>query len=188
MRAKSSCCPPGTQPEPGTLYEFHYPAKDPRVLGIGLAATRDLISFLRYETTDAKGTANPARPGVRHALAFGISQSGRFLRDYVKDGFNQDESTRKVFDGMLAHTAGAGGVFLNYEFGQPNRTGTQHEDHAFPENEFPFSTALMIDPVTNRAGSAAARRRLRPAVDGDQHLDRVLAEGRVTARHRPARQ
>src|ERR1019366_626656 len=98
--------PAGTQPEPGTLYEFHYPAKDPRVLGIGMAATRDLISFLRYETTDTKGTANPARQGVRTALAFGISQSGRFLRDYVRDGFNQDEYSRKGFDGMLAHTAG----------------------------------------------------------------------------------
>ena len=49
-----------------------------------MAATRDLISFLRYETADAKGTANPARPGIRTALAFGISQSGRFLRDYVR--------------------------------------------------------------------------------------------------------
>jgi hypothetical protein len=145
--------PRGTRPEPGSLYEFHYPARDPRVLGIGMAATRDLISFLRYETADAKGHANPLRPGTRTALAFGISQSGRFLRDYVKDGFNQDEAARKVFDGMLAHTAGAGGVFLNYEFGQANRTATQHEDHAFPENAFPFSTATTTDAVTGRTGS-----------------------------------
>jgi len=145
--------PAGRKGEPGSLYEFHYPAQDPRVLGVGMAATRDLISFLRYETADAKGAPNPARAGVRGVLGFGRSQSGRFLRDFVKDGFNQDESARKVFDGMLAYTAGAGGVFLNYEFGQPNRTSTQHEDHAFPENEFPFSTALMIDPVTNRAGA-----------------------------------
>ncbi len=89
--------PPSTRPEPGSLYEFHCPAKDPRVLGAGMAATRDLISFLRYETTDTKGAANPARPGIRIALAFGISQSGRFLCDFVKDDFNQDESTRKVF-------------------------------------------------------------------------------------------
>jgi hypothetical protein len=108
---------------------------------------------LRYETTDSKGAVNPARPGIRIALGFGISQSGRFLRDFVKDGFNQDESTRKVFDGVLAHTAGAGGVFLNAEFAQPNRTATQHEDHTMPENDFPFSTALMIDPVTNRSGA-----------------------------------
>ena len=98
--------PKGTQPGLGTLYEFHYPAKDPRVLGAGMAATRDLISFLRYEKEDRKGVANPARPGIRTALAFGISQSGRFLRDYVHDGFNQDEAARKVFDGMLAHKIG----------------------------------------------------------------------------------
>jgi hypothetical protein len=144
--------PAGTRPEPGSLYEFHYPAKEPRVLAVGMAATRDLIAFLRHATTDAKGNANPAQPGIRAAFAFGISQSGRFLRDFVKDGFNQDESARKVFDGMLAHTAGAGGVFLNAEFAQPNRTSTQHEDHTMPENEFPFSTARMTDPVTGRAG------------------------------------
>jgi Alpha/beta hydrolase domain len=144
--------PQGTKLAPGSLYEFHYPAQNPRVLGIGMAATRDLISFLRYETADAKGSANPAMPGIRRAFAFGISQAGRFLRDYVHEGFNQDEAARKVFDGMLAHTAGAGGVFLNYEFGQPNRTSTQHEDHTVPENAFPFSTARMTDPVTGKTG------------------------------------
>ncbi len=144
--------PEGTLPEPGSLYELHYPAKHPRVLGTGLAATRDLVSFLRYEAADSKGNANPAGAGLRHALAFGRSQSGRYLRNHVAQGFNQDESARKVFDGVLAHTAGVGGVFLNYEFGQPARTNTQHEDHAFPENAFPFSTARMTDPVTGRTG------------------------------------
>jgi hypothetical protein len=145
--------PEGSAPEPGSLYEFHYPATHPRVLGIGFAATRDLISFLRYEQVDAAGNANPARPGVRAVLAFGSSQSGRYLRDHVALGFNQDESARKVFDGILAHTAGAGGVFLNAEFGQPGRTRTQHEDHAFPESAFPFSTAAMRDPVTGKTGA-----------------------------------
>jgi hypothetical protein len=145
--------PEGTAPEPGSLYEFHYPAANPPVLGIGLAATRDLVSFLRYEAADAKGNPNPAGPGIRHALAFGRSQSGRYLRDHVALGFNQDESARRVFDGVMAHTAGAGGVFLNHEFGQPSRTRTQHEDHAFPENAFPFSTARQRDPVTGRRGA-----------------------------------
>ena len=144
--------PDGTMPEPGSLYELHYPATNPRVLGIGLAATRDLVSFLRYESADSKGNANPARPGIRTVLAFGSSQSGRYLRDHVAQGFNQDESARKVFDGILAHTAGVGGVFLNTEFGQPARTNTQHEDHAFPEGAFPFSTARMTDSVTGRTG------------------------------------
>jgi len=139
----------GGNPEPGVIYEFHYKAKDPRVLGIGLAATRDLVSFLRAGGNDAKGNASPLR-GITGTLAFGASQSGRFLRDFVYLGFNQDETARKVFDGVYAHTAGAGGVFLNYEFGQPNRTNTQHEDHTFPENTFPFSAARLTDPVTGK--------------------------------------
>jgi hypothetical protein len=145
--------PEGTRPAPGSIYEIHYPATNPRVLGIGLAATRDLISFLRYESADSRGNANPAGPGIRHVLAFGRSQAGRYLRDHVAQGFNQDESARKVIDGALAHTAGVGGVFLNTEFGQPSRTYTQHQDHAFPEAAFPFSTARMTDPVTGRTGS-----------------------------------
>ena len=145
--------PEGTRPESGTLYEFHYPAKNPRVLGIGMAATRDLVSFLRTGKPDDAGHPNPVASTTRVALAFGISQSGRFLRDFLREGFNQDESARKVFDGMLAHTAGVGGVFLNHEFGQPARTNTQHEDHTFPENAFPFSTARTSDPVTGRTGA-----------------------------------
>ena len=123
----------------GSLYEFHYPARDPKVLGIGFAAVRDLISHLR-EASMAKS-----------ALAVGISQSGRYLRDFVHQGFNQDESARKVFDGVLSHIAGIGGVFLNAEFAQPARTNTQHEDHTFPENAFPFSAARQTDPVSGRA-------------------------------------
>jgi hypothetical protein len=145
--------PEGAKPEPGTIYEFHYPATNPPVLGVGMAATRDLVSFLRYETTDSKGNANPARPGIGHVLAYGRSQAGRYLRDHVAQGFNQDESARKVFDGVLAHTAGVGGVFLNAEFGQPGRTSTQHQDRTMPENAFPFSTAGMTDPVTGRMDS-----------------------------------
>jgi Alpha/beta hydrolase domain len=145
--------PAGTQPEPGSLYEFHYIAKDPRVLGIGMAATRDLVAFLRYETADAQGAPNPARARMTRALAFGSSQSGRFLRDFVRDGFNQDQAARKVFDGVMAHTAGAGGVFLNEPFAQPNRTSTQHEDHTFPESTFPFSTARVTDPITGKTGA-----------------------------------
>ena len=142
--------PAGTAAETGSIYEIHYRAKNPRVLGIGMAATRDLVSFLRYGATDAKGSPNPAGPGIKRALAVGSSQSGRFLRDFVRDGFNQDEAARKVFDGVMAHTAGAGGVFLNEEFAQPNRTSTQHEDYTFPESTFPFSTVRMRDPVTGK--------------------------------------
>ncbi len=139
----------GEGPLPGALYEVHYPARDPQVLGIGFAATRDVVSWLRHERTKP----NPAGAGIRSAVAVGISQSGRYLRDFVAQGFNQDESARKVFDGVLSHVAGAGRVFLNAEFGMPARTATQHEDHLFPEETFPFSAAKLEDPVTGSTGS-----------------------------------
>jgi hypothetical protein len=143
---------PGTAsagPAVGSLYELHYPARDPRVLGIGFAATRDFVAYLRHDN----GAANPAGAGIKSALAVGISQSGRYLRDHIAQGFNQDEDRRKVFDGVLAHISGIGRVFLNAEFGEPARTNTQHEDHLYPENSFPFSTAAMDDPISGRSGS-----------------------------------
>ena len=149
--------PEGTAFQPGLIYDFWYPAQDPKVLGIGFAATRDLISFLRYEARDHAGTANPValnggNPGVAAVLAFGVSQSGRYLRDHMALGFNQDEAGRKVIDGILSHVAGIGKVFDNYEFGQPYRTRTQHEDHGFPENHFPFAHATLSDPVSGQTG------------------------------------
>jgi hypothetical protein len=149
--------PEGTAFQPGLIYDFWYPAKDPKVLGIGFAATRDLVSFLRYQTRDRAGNANPVAlnggdSGIRAVLAFGVSQSGRYLRDHVALGFNQDEAGHKVFDGILSHVAGIGKVFANYEFGQPYRTRTQHEDHWFPENHFPFAHATLSDPVTGQTG------------------------------------
>jgi hypothetical protein len=133
--------PEGTRPEPGALYELSYKAKNPKVLGIGFAATRDLVARLRQDG------------GAKAAFAVGISQSGRYLRDFIGQGFNQDESGKKVFDGVLAHISGIGRVFLNDEFGQPARTNTQHEDHLFPENRFPFSSARFTDPATGRSGA-----------------------------------
>jgi hypothetical protein len=145
--------PEGTKPAPGSLYEFHYPATNPKVLGIGYAGTRDLVSFLRHEARDAKGRWNPAGLSIQYAYAIGISQSGRYLRDHIAQGFNQDEQARPVFDGVLSHIAGAGRVFMNAAFGMPARTNTQHEDHTYPENEFPFSAAAMADPVSGKKGS-----------------------------------
>ncbi|HJR00918.1 MAG TPA: alpha/beta hydrolase domain-containing protein [Methylomirabilota bacterium] len=144
--------PAGTRPGPGTIYDFRYPARDPKVLGLGFAATRDFVAFLRH-APDGATAPNPARGGTRAVLAVGVSQSGRYLRDHIGQGFNRDEAGRRVFDGVLAHISGVGRVFLNAEFGQPGRTNTQHEDHLMPENEFPFSSARLTDPVTGRSGA-----------------------------------
>lgn len=124
-------------PEAGSIYELRYSATNPRVLGIGFAATRDLISCLRG-STDGRDLLGRQ---VTHALGFGISQAGRYLRDHLAQGFNQDENGGRVFDGIYTHVAGIGRVFLNTPFGQPGRTRTWHEDHDFPEIEYPFATA-----------------------------------------------
>ena len=138
--------PSGTAPEPGSIYSFVYRATDPWVSGIGLAVTRDVGAYLRA------GGDSPAR-GITRSLAFGSSQSGRYLRNYLDDGFNRDLSGRRVFDGVLAHISGIGKVFLNTLYAQPGRTRTQHEDHFMPENWPPFSTATVTDPATGRTGS-----------------------------------
>jgi Alpha/beta hydrolase domain len=145
--------PEGTKFEPTKIYELWYEAKQPKVLGIGYAGTRDLVSFLRHERTDPLGAANPLAAGdalPRHAIALGISQSGRYLRHHLELGMNKDERGRKVFDGVLAHISGAGKVFANHEFGMPARTATQHEDRFYPENWFPFAHAAVTDPLSGR--------------------------------------
>jgi len=138
--------PEGTLPEQGSIYELYYDATNPRVQGIGFAATRDLICHLRRHGADLFGRA------VTHALAFGISQAGRYLRDHIAQGFNADEAGARVFDGVFTHVAGIGRVFHNAPFAQPFRTRTWHEDHDFPEVEFPFSSATLVDPISGASG------------------------------------
>jgi hypothetical protein len=89
--------------ELGRIYDVVYRARDPRVLGCGLAGTRDLISFLKH----AIGDANPVR-GIRLAYGWEISQSGRFLRHFLYEGFSEDEQGRTVFDGVMDEVGGAG--------------------------------------------------------------------------------
>jgi hypothetical protein len=139
--------PEGARPEIGSIYELQYNATKPRVMGIGFAATRDIVSHLRHD-----GGMITARP-ITHTLAFGISQAGRYLRDHIAQGFNADEQGRRVFDGVFTHVAGSGRVFHNTAFAQPFRTRTWHEDHDFPEVEFPFSATTQVDPLTGASGA-----------------------------------
>jgi hypothetical protein len=147
--------PEGGKFEPIKIYELWYEAVGPKVLGIGYASVRDFVSFLRYRSANRGGIPNPLSSGmseIRHALAFGVSQSGRFLRHFIELGMNADDSGNRVFDGVFSHVAGAGKVFANHRFGMPGRTATQHEDRLYPENWFPFSTARTADPVSGRIG------------------------------------
>ncbi len=144
--------PDGAASEPGTLYEAYYRSAAPPVAGLGFAATRDLVAHLRY----GKGADHPA-PGIARGLAVGFSQSGRFLRGFIAQGFNRDEEGRRVFDGVMTALAGAGSVFLNAPFSQPGRTNLQHSDHHYPDFAFPFSTAAVADPISGRGVASLLR-------------------------------
>jgi len=104
--------------DPALLYELVYTAKDPFVLGVGLAAARDLVSFFRRESKDASGTANPLSGAIAHVIGYGVSQPGRMMRDYINLGFNEDESGRSVWDGAFLDASAAAGQF-NIRFAQP---------------------------------------------------------------------
>jgi hypothetical protein len=92
--------------DPSRAYTLVYEARDPLVLGLGFAATRDLNAFLRHAGADDPEAANPLAGSVRAAIATGTSQSGNFLRSYIHLGFNADERDRIVFDGVNPHIAG----------------------------------------------------------------------------------
>ncbi len=109
------------------LYELDYTAKDPLVLGIGYAATRDLNSFLRYEMKDATGNDNPVAGRIQWAISEGNSQSGNFIRSYIHLGFNQDEANRIVWDGANPHIAGRQLALLNYRFAVAGGTSLLNE-------------------------------------------------------------
>ena len=141
--------------EPGKLYEFVYEGKDPVVAGTGLAAVRDWISFLKYGG-DETALAGQHR-SVKRAIGFGISQSGRFLRHFLYDGFNADEKGRQVFDGVWADVAGAGRGSFNFRYAQPSRDGCPFLNIFYPTDLFPFTDTVERDPVTGRQDSLLAR-------------------------------
>jgi len=131
----------------GAIYELVYTAKEPRMMGLGFAATRDIVSFLRHET----GDANPlGKVRFEHAIGFGISQSGRFLRDFLYQGFNTDEAGRVVFEGLMPHIAGGKKTFVNYRFAQPGRHTQQHAETTFPGDQFPFTYPVLDDKLTGK--------------------------------------
>jgi hypothetical protein len=122
----------------GHIYELVYVAKDPVVTGLGFTAVRDVVSYLKHDPH----TLAP----VRRAIGFGISQSGRFLRHALYQGFNSDENGALVFDGIFADVAGAGRGSFNHRFAQPSRDGPSFSSFFYPTDLFPFTDASEHDP------------------------------------------
>ena len=127
--------------EPGRIYDVVYRSADPRVLGVGLSGARDLISFLKYDTS-----ADNPTPGLRYAIGWGVSQSGRYLRHFLYQGFNEDEQGRRVFDGVFDQVGGAGRGSFNHRFGQASRDALQFFNILFPVDLFPFTDGPETDP------------------------------------------
>ncbi len=126
--------------QPGKIYEYVYVVADPVVAGLGFAAFRDFASYAKH----GKDAQFPAT----HVIGEGISQNGRFLRDFVYQGFNADEDGRIALDGVLAHVAGAGRGNFNYRFAQPSRDAQPTSSIDFATDIFPFTDVPEKDPAT----------------------------------------
>ncbi len=198
--------------QPGYIYEVIYEAQGPIVQGLGLAGIRDLLSFLKHETSERNplrfADTSPTRSGQSPdrasqadrrspsdgssdsktgdlqsgerrgretraerwlAYGFGVSQSGRCLRQFLYDGFNADESGQQVFDGVIPHVAGGGLGFFNHRFASPTRHNGQHDNHLFPADQFPFTYGDETDPFTGRADGILHRDRARGTVPKVMH-------------------
>jgi hypothetical protein len=131
---------------PGRIYELVYVVRDPVVAGLGFAAVRDFVSWLKYSPE--------AIAPVHVAYAAGISQCGRFLRDFLYEGFNADEEDRMTIDGVLAHVGGAGRGSFNYRFAQPSRDAQPMSSIDWPTDIFPFTDAPERDPVNPKHPAA----------------------------------
>ena len=151
----------------GAAYEFVYPAKDPQVLGLGLAATRDVVSFLRHDTS----TQNPIPGATQYVLAYGQSQSGRYLKGFTYWGFNEDEAGQKVFEGILPKISGAHAIASNDRFGDTNATGRSYQRHLSAKQEFPFTYEVRFDPISGLKDGIFARCQITDTCPKVAHMD-----------------
>jgi Alpha/beta hydrolase domain len=138
--------------QPGKVYQVVYTTAGAPVIGLGLLAMRDIVSFLRY---GAAQEGNPCAGHIHYAYSFGRSQSGRFQRHFLYLGLNQDERERIVFDGLIPLVAGGGRGEFNQRFGQPSNS------HQYSMKNlgfvFPFHDTVQTDPDTGRTDGLLAR-------------------------------
>jgi hypothetical protein len=134
------------------LYEAIYRAKNPPVAGLGLAAIRDLASYLKNGPKGAALRENPE--SAQRVIGFGYSQSGRFLREFVRDGFNADEKGRAAFDGIMIASAGAGSGSFNHRFASPGQAGNSVLSILRPTDVPPFNDAPDNNGLLAKAAAA----------------------------------
>ncbi|MFK7863152.1 MAG: alpha/beta hydrolase domain-containing protein [Pseudohongiellaceae bacterium] len=143
--------------EPGVIYELIYEAQDPVLAGAGLAGIRDLVSLIKKESQTSSILKSLPLPPINTTVAWGNSQSGRLLRQFIADGFNADEEGDQVFDGIIPVIAGGGYGMFNLRFAMPTRTNGQHSNHLYPNDLFPFTYGESRDPFSGHNGSILAK-------------------------------
>lgn len=134
--------------EPGKIYEVVYRGTGAVPTGLGFAAVRDIASFLKYGSSPM--LLGDQQRFIKRTIGFGTSQTGRFLRHFVYQGFNEDEKSRSALDGVWSHVAGAGRGGFNHRFAQPSRDGQPVLHYSWPVDMFPFLDAMSRDPLTGR--------------------------------------
>lgn len=155
---------------PGYIYELIYEAKDPVLAAAGMAGIRDMVSLIRYGGPGASELEPLGLPDIDHAIAWGISQSGRLLRLFLHDGFNADLEGRIVFDGVIPIIAGGGFGMFNNRFAMPTRTNGHHSNFLFPNDLFPFTYGASTDPYTGRVDGILSRSRETGTVPRVMHI------------------
>ena len=143
--------------QPGIIYELIYEVENPRVVGLGLAAVRDAISFFHFQGSDRFGTPNPLaeradggwESEIDYAYIFGVSQSGRFIVHMLWQGFHVDEADRLVFEGARIHVAGGGKGGFNHRFAQTTHHPSDLEGNSMPADHPPFNFLPEGSPPEN---------------------------------------
>jgi hypothetical protein len=123
----------------GKLYLLTYTTADPPIAGLGFASIRDFVAYAKHGGGELVS--------AEHAIGFGFSQSGRYLRDFLRDGFNADEHGRAAFDGVIPIIAGAGGGDFNFRAAQPT-VGTAFGAEPAINDRFPFAHLPQTDPFS----------------------------------------
>jgi hypothetical protein len=143
--------------DPNYLYELVYVARDPKVMGVGLAALRDTLGFFRSAAADADGTPNPLAGAITHTLCQGTSQSGNAMKTFLHLGFNEGRNGQRVCDGLFAHVA-ARQTHINTRFAVPGGGGGLRTDHtAFGQTAPRALAADYFDDVSGRSGGVMRR-------------------------------
>lgn len=155
--------------EPGKTYEIFYLAEAPPIAGLGYAAIRDAVAWLKHDPSSLAP--------VRHAYAFGASQCGRFLRDFIYLGFNTDEQDRQALDGVMAHIAGAGRLVLNQRWSTPRALA------GFYTASYPFADTAQADPVSGHSEGVLENSRVKypPKIFYTNTAAEYWGAGRVAA-------